>query len=495
MLWLYLLLSALFFASALQTDSTQDVSEFLDLEMDENGRLTKHLMMYPGGRCSVDLQRGLRSASSNHRSPVSVAPGSSIYEQFSRKYKYNNETGCFLVCLERGTHIDQVASPMPYHVFEGDVSEMHDWFVSNCQSAEVGFVSYNEVPTKVYWVDNSGKKHIRATIDKGERHTFWSSSFLGHHFLLEDSESGEELLRIEVEQNGFYSVGEFKSLRKDINMEGKIKQTLQHEWVRSRRVTRTFTELGFTKGRLPDDLWGSISAYYYNNRNNMVREEWESKGPFVNWWEVDAFMIQMPWKLKRTWQTRLKLLVEDWSGEELENTDIYGMRRYERGARLLHHTDREATHAASLIINVAQGIMNRPWTVEIYDFADRLHEVVMEPGDIVYYESAKCLHGRNTPLDGEYYVNLFSHYRPIGDDKWFLRENPGTTPDPLMEVGKCKVLNHNIDPNDASVACDGAGAHVTSLSPTMHTLNGADDLFKWWKYSKVREYDGKHDEL
>ena len=35
----------------------------------------------------------------------------------------------------------------------------------------------------------------------------------------------------------------------------------------------------------------------------------------------------------------------------------------------------------------------------------------MEAGDIVYYESAKCLHSRADPLQGGHYVNLFAHYR------------------------------------------------------------------------------------
>lgn len=75
----------------------------------------------------------------------------------------------------------------------------------------------------------------------------------------------------------------------------------------------------------------------------------------------------------------------------------------------------------SLIVNVAQGNDEfnngtgaiEPWAVEIYDLADRLHEVYMEPGDIVYYESAKCLHGRVNPLHMGYYVNLFAHYRCV----------------------------------------------------------------------------------
>lgn len=50
---------------------------------------------------------------------------------------------------------------------------------------------------------------------------------------------------------------------------------------------------------------------------------------------------------------------------ELETTDMYGMRRYEKGARLLTHVDRHTTHAASLIVNIAQENVTRPWTIEV----------------------------------------------------------------------------------------------------------------------------------
>ncbi len=64
----------------------------------------------------------------------------------------------------------------------------------------------------------------------------------------------------------------------------------------------------------------------------------------------------MPWRLKGYWQTRIRELVAAWIGGniELENTSIYGIRRYMDGARLLAHVDRQATHAVSAIINVDQ---------------------------------------------------------------------------------------------------------------------------------------------
>lgn len=77
-----------------------------------------------------------------------------------------------------------------------------------------------------------------------------------------------------------------------------VKHTFKMEWNRANRVARTFTPFGFSKGRMPTDLWASVSAYYYNNRNNRVLEEWDSKGLYVNWWERDVFFIPMPWVLK-----------------------------------------------------------------------------------------------------------------------------------------------------------------------------------------------------
>jgi hypothetical protein len=127
--------------------------------------------------------------------------------------------------------------------------------------------------------------------------------------------------------------------------------------------------------------------------------------------------------------------------------------------------------------------MREPWTIEIYDFAGRLHEIVMEPGDIVYYESARCLHGRMMPLNGSYYVNLFTHYRPIGDSRWFLKENPAGSPKQLHEVGSC-TLN-----GLGSPVCS-SGIELPTLSPQLETLRGPYDLFKYWEKTSLKQNPG-----
>jgi hypothetical protein len=114
----------------------------------------------------------------------------------------------------------------------------------------------------------------------------------------------------------------------------------------------------------------------------------------------------------------------------------------------------------------------------------------LEPGDIVYYESAKALHGRNTPLQSGKYVNLFTHYRPLDDPDWFRRENPEGTPQPLIDVGECRLVGRADEYSQGAVKCDNdaIGMH---LSPTMfHSKSGAD-LYRWWQMTSPKDEDSE----
>jgi len=210
----------------------------------------------------------------------------------------------------------------------------------------------------------------------------------------------------------------------------------------------------------------------------------------VGRWEADVYVLPLPWGLRDLWANRLLELVEKWAGVPVEQTVMYGLREYTDGARLLTHVDRRLTHAVSLIVNVAQGNLTEPWPVEVQDHADRLHEVIMQPGDIVYYESAKALHGRNRPLPGGYYANLFTHYRPTGvGTKWYSQENPPGTPEPVLDSpdANCRLEPFGTtDLNGAQlgivkkVVCDDPRLGG-NISPTLFQAKSADDLVKWWR--------------
>ena len=105
-----------------------------------------------------------------------------------------------------------------------------------------------------------------------------------------------------------------------------------------------------------------------------------------------------------------------------------------------------------------------------------------------------------------YYVNLFTHYRPIGDPKWFEKPNHEGVPDPVLDVeGDCrleKVLTAET-PNKQlgiveAVKCDDPRLG-DFISPTLFKLTRAEDLIKWWEMTsppkKETVENGGHDEL
>ena len=313
------------------------------------------------------------------------------------------------------------------------------------------------------------------------------------------------------EENNFEKAGIHMTSeqRRDV-----VKAMIEESVRRSREVRRTFSPHGFKVGRLPPDLWASMSAYYYNNLNNGIREFWAPTHVIVNHHESSSRMLFPPSSLHSYWQKRLMGLVQAWVDERLdlleftkiyeensnsmhfdedpvggegmscmgksslatefvyhderysenndniqlredvqrscynhrvktghfkiEQTSLYGVREYSGMSRLLQHVDITDTHAASIIINVAQFGVREPWPLEIFDHSGRLHQIVMTEGDILYYESAANLHARTDAFQGERFANIFAHFRPLlsngeGDKMWHSRENPFGTPPPIRK--------------------------------------------------------------
>ena len=481
---LIVLVVAVFSATVVHAAASLEAS----LRFDENDRLAQNYLVYrlEGPECARLYEAAVSKGPPLEFREVVAASGAWAEDLFRGQQQ---DVACPAMCLDRGSSKALVGHVIPEKAFSKpltgdnakDITARQEWIVESCQRAEFGFINWMPVDLVIYWINAQGKRFKVGDLKQREVNTQWQTTTLGHKFEVVDEISDPQQERLVakfvVQYDSFNVIGNAGSRDLDHhNVTREVEETLAMEWHRHNRVKRSFTEVGFNKWRMPNDLWNSMATYYYNNRNNKVREEWDSKGLYVNWWDVDAFMIGMPWGKKTYWQGRLKVLVEEWSGSKLELTDIYGMRRYEDGARLLTHVDREATHAASLIINVAQGGIREPWPVEIYDHANRLHEVIMEEGDIVYYESAKCLHGRMKPLRGEYYVNLFAHYRPVGDPQWFTRDNPEDTPEPLIDISPIQFDTSRVMP---------------FLSDPVTTLDGPHSLMSHWR--KVAPSDEEMD--
>lgn len=122
--------------------------------------------------------------------------------------------------------------------------------------------------------------------------------------------------------------------------------------------------------------------------------------------------------------TTITPMIENWAGCKLERSWGYGIRSYGPGSKLHVHRDRVETHVISCIVHVDDK-SSTPWPLNFIDHWGKLHEVFFLPGQMLFYESL-CPHARVQPFTGEYYRNMYLHWRPVDWD-----------PTPYSEV-RCK---------------------------------------------------------
>ena len=175
-----------------------------------------------------------------------------------------------------------------------------------------------------------------------------------------------------------------------------------------------YTKHGIALSEIPDHIYNKVIEYYQENRNNKSRIATENPTSHLNKGDDKtpaSEVISLTDDIRSFLHEQLKPICEKWSGQALEPTAIYGIRRYFEGARLEPHYDWCDTHiiSAILCLDLSDG---QNWPLQIDDNYYRRHQVVMKPKDLLLYEGSRLLHGRPEPLKSGFHCNLYVHYRP-----------------------------------------------------------------------------------
>lgn len=185
------------------------------------------------------------------------------------------------------------------------------------------------------------------------------------------------------------------------------------------RVVRNYTDVGFLKLPVPTQTYDWLLRWYHEHARSEQVES--SAGAVGTQHEAPWYVRHVPGSLKARLADTLRPMLAEWSGfaaNELELTSCYGIRRYSRGAKLRMHVDTALTHVVSVIINIDQQGVDKDWPLEIKAHDGNYSYVTMQPGHMLFYESAKCLHGRPAPFEGDSYANLFLHFKPTSPGAW-----------------------------------------------------------------------------
>lgn len=175
------------------------------------------------------------------------------------------------------------------------------------------------------------------------------------------------------------------------------------------------SNLGFELRRLPTQTYTWLKRWYDNERTRIEDVE-STSGPCMNQRVAPSLVTHITPNKKDILNKELKPILQEWYNgpEAIKLTSIYGIRRYTNGSVLRMHVDTANTHVVSAIINVDQSV-DKDWPIVILDHDYNEHSVVMKPGDMLLYESAKLLHGRPDVFIGDHYDNIFIHFQPVSN--------------------------------------------------------------------------------
>lgn len=108
----------------------------------------------------------------------------------------------------------------------------------------------------------------------------------------------------------------------------------------------------------------------------------------------------------------LQPLHEAWANVKLRPYQAYGFRLYRNQSNLLMHVDKMETHVISCILHIDSSEDAEPWPILIEDFQGNTNQVTLKSGEMLFYESSKCFHGRPSRFNGSWYSSIFVHYYP-----------------------------------------------------------------------------------
>mmetsp|Transcript_42085 Transcript_42085/g.127666 ORF Transcript_42085/g.127666 Transcript_42085/m.127666 type:complete len:305 (+) Transcript_42085:795-1709(+) len=166
-----------------------------------------------------------------------------------------------------------------------------------------------------------------------------------------------------------------------------------------------------------------LTKFWEDNHNLAYPEDWAEGNTYTNSFVIPTYMLaighpELPGggeELQYAVWDSVVDTIQEWTGQKLQPSSLYGIRVYKEGAILAPHVDRLPL-VSSAIINVAQDV-DEDWPIEVIAHDGKAHNITMKPGDLVLYESHSVIHGRPFPLKGRYYANVFIHFVPETSDE------------------------------------------------------------------------------
>jgi prolyl 4-hydroxylase len=121
--------------------------------------------------------------------------------------------------------------------------------------------------------------------------------------------------------------------------------------------------MGFKKIKCPEKVFSLLKNFWDKNKDKKKLESWYSGNTITNSFQAPSYMVGIQDtelegggdKLYNQIADAARDTIQEWTGQELRSTSIYGIRIYTEGAILTPHVDRLPL-ISSAIVNVDQDL-------------------------------------------------------------------------------------------------------------------------------------------
>jgi len=289
---------------------------------------------------------------------------------------------------------------------------------------QIGVLNNQTDAVKVSLENSSGFTTSEKILRPGELALFKTAvgdkiKFQHQHYRVPYSDRSSPLLKIGSTDNQEPFLSDAEGRRSD---EILVKRDQHTSFIESSNVFVPPYLPQFTRGvmliDMPATLHAKLIQFWEDYSERRTAESFDDSYTVINHFSIPPSLVYLDNNSKRKNDlalTEVKHLISYWSNvpeEELELTSFYGIREYHDGAYLRNHIDRAATHVLSVILQIDQIGVNTRWPVEILDFKGERKTIHMKKGQMLFYESAKMIHGRPRVMHGENFVNAFCHFKP-----------------------------------------------------------------------------------
>lgn len=167
-------------------------------------------------------------------------------------------------------------------------------------------------------------------------------------------------------------------------------------------------EDGFVVKTLPKELFTQVNTLYQKGKK-FTREERKHEALSITGKSELSLVSRYGYERDQLIEALVPFHEEIFK-TELTPKVMFGVRTYFKNSILDMHFDKFITHHVGSIIVVDKDLNGEEdWPLHILDHKGNKKLVHLNVGDIIYYESAKLLHGRPTPLKGNSYSILMLH--------------------------------------------------------------------------------------